>query len=232
MSSIKATARFAGILYLIMAIMMIVGFMYIPSSFLVSGDAAATARNITERALVYRVGILTAVISHILFIFVVLSLYNLFKDVDRKLARLIVVLVCVGVAVELANLINRAAPLVLLSGADFLAVFTKPQLEALAYTFIRLGNTLGQIAISLWGLWLIPFGMLVIKSRFFPRIFGYLLFIAGFAYMLGCVINVVFPEYMSSLSTFLFPLYMGELGIVLWMAVMGARAPMEKGEAA
>ena len=157
-----------------MAILMTVSFMYIPATFTVSGDAAATARNSTEREFIYRLGILGALVSHILFIFVVLTLYNLFRSVDRKLARLMAVLVCVGVAVEITNMLNRAAPLALLSGADFLAVFTEPQLNALAFAFVRLGNTLGQMAIALWGSWLIPFGMLTIKSGFFPKILGVL----------------------------------------------------------
>ena len=223
--SLKAAARIAGILYVVMAMVMIVAFMYVPSMFIVSGDATATARNITDRTFIYRLGLLGALTSHILFILVVLMLYNLFKNVDRKQARLMAALVLVGVAVELANLLNRAAPLVLLSGADFLAPFTKAQLDALAFTFIRFGNTLGQIAIALWGLWLIPFGTLTIKSGFFPKIFGILLYVAGFAYLIGCITNLVFPNYMGALSPFLFPLYMGELGIVLWMAVMGAKAP-------
>jgi hypothetical protein len=218
----------AGILYLVMSIVMIVSFMYIPATFIVSGDAAATARNITEREPIYRLGILGAVVSHILFIFVVLTLYNLFKDIDRKQARLMVVLVCVGVAAELVNLINRAAPLLLLSGADYLSAFTKPQLEALALGFIRLNSTLGQFLLALWGLWLIPFGNLTIKSRFFPKILGILLYATGAAYMTSCVTAIAFPEYMSAVSRVVFPLYFGELGIVFWMAVMGAKVPAKE----
>jgi hypothetical protein len=220
---VKAAARRTGRLYLVMAAVMIFAFMYIPGTFVVSGDAAATAQNITQRATLYRIGILGALLSHILFVFVVLSLYDLFRDVDRRLARLMVALVCVGAAVELANILNRAAPLVLLSGADFLSVFSRAQLEALAYAFLRLNSTLGQLLMSIWGLWLIPFGMLVIKSRWFPRIFGILLFIAGGAYMFGVVARLLIPQSYASISPFIMPLAMGELGIVLWMAVVGAK---------
>ena len=221
--SLKSQARRAGLLYLVMAAVMVFAFMYVPGRFVVSGDAAATAHNIATRGTFYRVGILATVLSHTLFVFVVLALYQLFRNVDRKLSLLIVALVCVGVAAELANILNRAAPLVLLSDAAYLDVFTRPQREALAYTFLRLNNSLGQLLMFVWGLWLIPFGMLVNKSGWFPRFLGVLLFVAGAAYMIGCVARLVFPAFYNAISPFILPLAMGELGIVLWMAVVGAK---------
>ena len=61
-------------------------------------------------------------------------------SVDRKQARLMVMLVAVMVILGLANLLNHIAPLILLSGADFLSVFSKPQLDALALGFLTLGS--------------------------------------------------------------------------------------------
>lgn len=227
-SSIKTTARLAGILYVVMSILMVFGFMYIPATFVVSGDAAATAHNITEATLLYRVGILTAFVSHIFFIVVVLTLYKLFKDVDRKHATFMAVLVCVGVAAEIVRLGFRIAPLILLSDADFLSVFNKPQLEALALGSLRLGDQLGQLFMLIWGLWLFPFGVLTIRSRWFPKFLGILLIVAGFAYVVTWFTANVFPGYMSVVSKVMFPLVFGELGIVFWMAIMGAKLPVRK----
>jgi hypothetical protein len=70
--------------------------------------------------------------------------------------------------------LNDIAALVLLSGADFLSVFAKPQLDAMAYLFLRLHSHGITVASIFWGLWLFPFGMLVIRSGFIPRVFGYL----------------------------------------------------------
>lgn len=47
MNSIKANARQAGVLYLLSAITGVFSLIYIPSVFIVPGDATATARNIT-----------------------------------------------------------------------------------------------------------------------------------------------------------------------------------------
>jgi hypothetical protein len=43
----------------------------------------------------YRIGILTDLAAQTLFIFVVLTLYQLFKDVSRTHPRLMVALVCI-----------------------------------------------------------------------------------------------------------------------------------------
>lgn len=225
MSAIKRTARLAGLLYVVMSIMMVFSYMYLPSTFLVPGDAAATARKITDATIMYRIGILIDLAAQILFVFVVLTLYQLFKDVSRPHARLMAVLVCVGVAVEIVNLANRAAPLVFLSGADYLSAFTKPQLDALVMGFLRLGNSLGQIVLAIWGLWLFPFGILTIRSGFFPRVLGWLLIVAGFAYVVSCVTSIVFPADLPMVSKLMMPLYFGELPIVIWLLVMGAKVP-------
>lgn len=224
--SLRDRARRTGLLYLVMAALMIFAFMYVPRTFIVFGDAAATAQNILAHGTLYRVGILATLLSHILFVFVALSLYHLFRVVDGKLSLLVLTLVCVGVAAELANILNRAAPLVLLSDASYLEVFTRAQREALAYSFLRLNNSLGQLLMSIWGLWLIPFGMLVIKSGWFPRILGILLYLAGGAYMVGCVVRLVFPSVYGVISPFMFPFALGELGIVLWMSAVGAKERM------
>jgi hypothetical protein len=225
MGYIKKTARLAGLLYVVMSMMMVFSYMYLPAKFLVPGDAAATARKITDATLLYRVGILTDLAAQILFIFVVLTLYQLFKDVSRPLARLMAVLVCVGVAAEIVNLANHMAPLLFLSGADYLSVFTKPQLDALAMASLRSGNNLGQLLLAIWGLWLFPFGLLTIKSGFFPRVLGILLMFAGVAYIVSCVTSIVFPASLSVVSKVMMPLYFGELPIVIWLLVMGAKEP-------
>jgi hypothetical protein len=117
------------------------------------------------------------------------------------------------------------APLLFLSGADYLSVFTKPQLDALAMASLRSGNNLGQLLLAIWGLWLFPFGMLTIKSGFFPRVLGILLMVAGFAYVVGCVTSIVFPASLAVVSKVMMPLYFGELPIVIWLLVMGAKEP-------
>jgi hypothetical protein len=155
-----------------------------------------------------------------------LSLYNLLKDVDRKHARLMVMLVAVGVAVGVVNLLNQIAPLILLSGADFLSVFTKPQLDALALGFLRLRNSGSHVAMAFWALWLFPFGILVIKSRFFPTVLGVLLIVGCFAYLAVSFTAIVFPAHLQVVNQVTLPFYaIGELSMIIWLLVKGAKVP-------
>jgi hypothetical protein len=223
MISINATARRAGVVYFVFMIVAIYrGFLF--PAFLVPGDAAATAQNIIAGEPVYRIGILIGFVTLIMFIFLVVILYRLFRDVDKSCAMLMVLLVSIGVAVALANLLNQFAPLVLLSGADYLSVFTKPQLDALALGFLRFHSNGGQIANAFWGLWLFPFGILVIKSKFIPRFLGILLMVAGLGNLTSSVTALVLPEYTHGVSQVMMPLYFGEVPIIFWLLITGAKA--------
>jgi hypothetical protein len=221
---LKVTAHRAGVLYLLFMLVAIYGEFFFPA-FMVPGDAAATAHNITAGETAYRLSILTGFVTLIIFIFLVVSLYKLFKDVDRSHALLMVVLVSVGVAVSLANLLTRFAPLVLLSGSDYLSAFTKPQLDALTLGFLRFHTNGIAVSTAFWGLWLFPFGILVIKSSFFPRVLGILLMAAGFAYLTSSVASIALPEYSRDVSRFMMPLYFGEVPIIFWLLIKGANAP-------
>lgn len=224
MTSIKAKARLAGILYVVMGIPAWFSLMYIPSAFVVRGDATATARNIVSGQSLYRLGILSELVSQTIFLVLVLVLYDLLKDADRKQARLMVMLVGVSVAFEFVNCLNLVAPLILLSSADFLSVFTKPQLDALALVFLKLRNSGLGIVSLIWGLWLLPFGVLVIKSGFFPKGLGILLIVAGFAYVTDSITSIMLPVPIAALSTVTLALGgLGELAIVVWMIVIGAK---------
>jgi len=194
-------------------------------AFMVAGDASATARNITAAEPVYRLSILAGLVTLVTFVFLVVSLYKLLKNVDRSQALLMVLLVAIGVATALANLLSKFAPLVLLSGAENLSALTKPQLDALVLGWLSMHSSAATISTAFWGLWLFPFGALVIKSGYFPRILGILLLVAGFAYLASSVTSIVLPEQRRAISRVLMPLYFGELPIIFWLLIKGAKLP-------
>jgi uncharacterized protein DUF4386 len=218
------TARRAGALYflfLIVGLFDIYGF----SGFLVPGDAAATARNIIAAEGTYRIGILTDFVTLLLFVFLVVSLYNLLKGVDKWHAMLMVLLVSVGVTIGFVNLLNKIAPLILLHGVAYSSVFTKPQLDALALGLLTLNNSGNDMDSVFWGLWLFPFGILVIKSGFFPRVLGILLLVAGFGNLASGMTSIVSPSYSHVVSQATMPLLFGEFPIIFWLLIKGANVP-------
>jgi hypothetical protein len=222
-ADIKRTARQAGLLYLGLSILAIIGYFYLRPRFVISGDAAATARNILANESLYRVGILIDVTAQLLFILVVVALYRLFRDVDRTQARIMVALVATGIAAQFASFVFNTAPLVFLSGADYVSAFTRPQLETLAYASLSLASKEGQLLTSIWGLWLFPFAVLTMKSGFLPKFLGVLLILSGAAYVVGFVIGLVAPALVGTVYKIALPLYFGEFIVVLWLAFMGAK---------
>ncbi len=222
-TEIRRTARRAGLLYLAAAIFGMVGILYLRPRFFITGDPAATARNILTSEQLYRVGILIEVAGGILFILAVLALYRLFEDVDRNQSRLMVALIGTSIAAQFAGVALNAAPLMLLRGEDYLAAFNRPQLEALAYASLSLNGKLGEVVMSLWGVWLFPFAIVTIKSGFLPKFLGVLLILSGVAYVVACVTTILFPERLEALNNVFFPLYFGELIVILWLAFIGAK---------
>jgi hypothetical protein len=218
MNSIKKTARIAGLLYLLMAPFAIFGIMYVPSKLIVPGDAATTANNIMASESLFRLGIVSALITQIIGILVVLVLYKLLKPVNKTYAVLMVVFLLVSVPIAMLNELNQLAVLLLLGGADYLTAFTAGQLQALVPLFLDLHGHGLSIATIFWGLWLFPMGYLVFKSGYLPRILGVLLIIACFGYLVDFVTFFLFPNFDVGISSFT---GWGEVLFPLWLLIKG-----------
>lgn len=223
MGSLKSDGHRAGWLYFGFALLAVVNNFFVSAGFFVPGDPAATARNITARELGFRVGITLSFAELIFFVVVVVALFGLFAAVDRKLAILMVSFVNLGVAVSLSNLVLKTAPLYYLGGADYLSAFSGPQLEALSQVFMNLRGSGSNIAIGFWGLWLVPLGLLVIRSGFVPKWVGWLVLAAGLAYCTNSIVALVAPDVRAAVSRVLMPLQFGELAIIFWLMIRGAR---------
>jgi hypothetical protein len=214
----KKTARIAGLLYLIIAVLGIFSMLYGPESHSVPGDAAATASNISAAESTYRLAFMGDLIGQVLFIFLVLLLYKLLKPVNNNLAVLMVVLVLVGIPIAMLNDLNQIAALLLSSGAESLPGFGADLLPAHVMLFLDLYEHGLRIAYIFWGLWLLPLGYLVFKSGFLPRILGILLIIAGFGYLIEVVVYFLFPNFDLTIRMFTF---WGEVILALWLLIKG-----------
>jgi hypothetical protein len=215
-------ARVAGFLYVIVNLPAPFVLIYLPSRLIARGDAAATANNIMASESLFRLGIVgilfnsIANIVSIIFFFLVLALYQLLKVVNKNMASLMVIFMLVAVPIGMLNELNNLAVLLLLSGADYLKVFTTEQLQALVYLFLRLHSQGLNIAQIFWGLWLFPMGYLVFKSGFLPRILGVLLMIGCFGYVIQS-----FAAFLGYNVSIIFFTSWGELLFLLWLLIKG-----------
>ncbi|MBA2078557.1 DUF4386 domain-containing protein [Rhodanobacter sp. PCA2] len=232
MSPRDRTARLSGLLYLLVVLLAPYRLIYVPSALFVSRDAGATVGNIAAHETLFRMGLATDLACGTLMAFVALALYRLLVDVDRRHA---VAMLLLGGALVPAlyffNVVNDAAVLLLVHGGDALAAFEPAQRTALAMLFLRLhGQTVGAAEL-LWGLWLFPLALLVLRSGFLPRLFGYGLILNGLAYVVQSLAWAVLPDWQDTLSGVLAPLQFVEVLFMLWLLVLGARRGFRRNQA-
>ncbi len=216
-------ARVAGAIYLLGVITGPFSLMYVPNTMIVTGNAAATAANILAHETIFRLGILGDLLTGVLALAITFALYRLFMGVNQSLAAVMVILGgLVPAGIFFGNSLNWIAALMLAHGTD-LAAFTNAQQDALAMLFMHLhskGNVVNSI---FWGLWLFPFGMLVMRSGFLPRVLGMWLIGGGFGYLAISFAGLFAPQYNETVFMISQPLLLSELAITFWLLVIGAK---------
>ena len=205
------------VLYPIWAIVGLFGIMYVPAALIVLGDATTTANNIVTNEFLFRLSIVSNLITMLFQILIVLILYKLFKSVDRDQSLLMSTLALIGVPIAMFNIINQVAALLLLNDPDQMMFFLNLNTEGV------------MIASVFWGLWLFPLGYLIHKSGYFPKVLGIFVIISGFGYLIGSFINFLLPNQETILQVLEF-LTIGEVLFMLWVLLKGAKFSKEKSQ--
>lgn len=216
-STINRTARLAGALYLLMAPFAAFSLSVRFSAF-VHADAEQTVANIAAAESQVLFAIVTWLVAQTLSIFLVLALYKVLRPVDKSRALLMVVLALIGVPIIVLNELNQFAVLFLMSGADYLQSLDPAQLQAQVMFFLHMHEHGIQIGHIFWGLWLLPFGYLVLRSGFLPSVLGVLLIVAGIGYLIDLAIYLALPELNLTVTQYTF---VGELLLPLWLLAKG-----------
>ena len=217
------TARIAGALYLLSAVAAGLPLIYVSSKLIAPDDAAKTASNILASEASFRACMVSELIGAIMFIFVVRALYQLLSEVSKTQASLMVILVLISVPITILNVLNQVAALRLLHGSSFLGVVNSAQRDVLALLFLNLHGDGVSLANIFWGLWLFPFGALVMKSGFIPRILGVLLILNGVALVLVSLTALTLPAHLDTVSRYAVIPELGELWMMGWLLIKGVR---------
>jgi hypothetical protein len=222
-SSLKNTARLAGVLYFIWVISGIYGVLYIPSQTIVLGDAGVTANKILSNEFLFRTGIINDILNNTVWVFMVLLLYQMFKQVNERQAKLLVALVIVQIpAFFFIEAFNIASLMIFKN--EILKTFEIGQRQDFAMLFLKI-NVYGKMVLeTFWGLWLLPFGHLVYKSKFIPRILGVFLILDGIALIIHSFTSLLLPNYQTIVGQFTSPFWiLGEISIMLWLLIKGVK---------
>ena len=227
-TSPRFKARIAGVFQLLEAVTAAFGQVIVLDRLVVSGNAAATAANILAHEPLFWLGFASSLIGVVFHIAWALLFYELLKPVNRSVSLLAAFVILVGCAVQALTSLFYLAPLLILQGGSSLSAFTPEQLQALALVFLRLrAAAYHNIGLVFFGLYCLLVGILILRSRFLPRILGVLMALAGLSYM-----PFLSAPLVRSLQPYIliFP-GVGQISLTLWLLVMGVNVQRWKDKA-
>jgi hypothetical protein len=224
--SAHQTARLAGVLYLMVVLTGIFSLAYVPGQLIDWKDGVKTTQNIQSRETLFRLSILSSLLCYTSFLLLPLALYRLLHYVHRTAAQLMVAFSVVSVPISIINLQHKW---------DIISIIKdnpKPG-ENLAEQVMQLLHAYnnGVLLVTLfWGLWLLPFGYLVYRSGFLPKILGILLMTGCFGYLINLIGHTLSPHYGQwVISSFIsLPASIGEIGTCFWLLIAGVKYKSKK----
>lgn len=187
----------------------------------VSGDAAATARSLADHAQLYRIGLLTDLLTVVAAVAEGVIVYRLFKPLNATLALTSLLIALVSNAGETVSGLIHLLPLVILHGAHAAQALSPGQLEELAQLAMRTHNAFLNITLGVFSFALFIDGYLVFVSTFVPRVIGVLLMAASACYLINSVANLADLSLGPLDGLILVPAFLGELSFCLWLLVRG-----------
>lgn len=220
-AELRRYARAAGVAMLFSIIFGALGEAYIPGRIIVRGDAAATAANILAHPVLFRLGFATYLVEGICDIALSVIFYILLRPVNRNLA-LISAFFGIASMVTFASAESSyyAASLVLRDTAG-MGAFTADQRNALALLALRISATIAGLFLALYGIATMIRGYLIMRSGYFPAIFGVLFIIGGAGFFLRTAAFLLAPSY--SKDYLLFPMALAGIPFMFWLLIRGDR---------
>ena len=220
MNAIDKTARIAGFLYLLYIVTSVIANRFGRFVFV---EAPVTVNNILIHESQFRVGFVLSLFSVVFLLLAAWALYVLLKPANENVALLFLVLNLAGFAMWCFGLLSLSGSLLLVSGADYLKVFQPDQLQAQAVFFVNLYKNGSIIAQVPYGIWLLPLGYLVIKSRFLPKLLGILLVADCFGLLVYVFQRFLLPDYEVISYPCLAISFIAEVSLALWLLIKGAK---------
>jgi hypothetical protein len=196
-----------------------IGESYIPGRIIVSGNAAATALNITTHPLLFRLGFATYLVEAVCDVALALLFYRLLKPVGKNLALFSAFLGLISTALYAVAEAFYFAPTAILSGAEYLKTFSPEQLNTMALLSLGLFGRIAGIFLAFYGLASMIRGLLIFRSGYLPSVLGLLMLIAGAGFVADTLALVLAPSYAS--GYLLMPLGIAGPALMLWLMVKG-----------
>ena len=224
MSSPTRLARIAGVSYLLLAVFGGLPWLYLNSTIVKSGDAAATADNIAAHASVLRLALVSDLASMACYVLTAMALYALLNHVSRGIAAAIVVFAATGAAIMGASALAQIGAMSIATDSAYATAWGPNGSDALVLLLLDLRVNGALVAGVFFGLWLLPMGYLAYQSGYFPRSLGVLLMVGCFGYLVDLVVKLLFPGVGDTVSPFvLLPSVVAEFWMIGYLLFKGVR---------
>lgn len=225
MSPTNKTARLVGLLWLLTAATAGFSLVYVRPRVLVAGDAAATVNNIMALESLFRAAIASNTLSQIFMIFFGLAVFRLFRGVNQTLSALFFSSILVSAAIGIVNSLNNLGALIVVTNPVYMKAFQPEQIQALAMVFLRMNNFGIGLQELFTALYMISFGLLIIKSGYLPRVLAILMMIGACAFPINTFTKILIPYFHPTLLTQLTMLLnaLGAPGTMLWLLIKGVK---------
>jgi len=218
-TSVQTYARVVGVLFLLSVVAGGFGEAYVPSTLIVSRDAAATAKNIHDSNFLFRLGFAAYLVEGVCDVALSLFFYVLLRPVRKDLALLAAFFGLVATTLfAVAELFYFAASFIL-GGAAYLKSFSPDQLNTLALLSLKFYGYGAGIFMVFYGIASILRGYLIFRSGYLPRFLGAVLVLAGFGFIAKNLTLVLAPAYSSNIL--LLPTILAAVSLTVWFLVKG-----------
>lgn len=212
------TARLAGLAYLAVIALGLFGEAGVRAALLVPGDAAATASRLLAHPSLWRVGIATDLLMHLLDVPLIVYFYLLLRPAGRGLALLATAFNLVQTCVLALNKLTLVAALSLTQASASAAAPAAAGLQTLALLAADLHGHGFAIGLLFFGMACLVRAQLVWRSGVVPRPLGVGLLLAGGGYLANSLALLVWPPLAAALfPAVLVPALVAELALSAWL---------------
>ncbi|WP_433366709.1 DUF4386 domain-containing protein [Actinoplanes sp. CA-142083] len=218
MHALTRTARTTGLFYLGMAITAVLGFLVIRPRLFAADDPGATLANLVTHSSLARVGVALELAMVVAQTLTAAWFYRLFRTVDSVAA--------LGIAAfGLVNAVVGLVSAAMLGTAVQVSADPFGDAAATVQTLYLISLNMWIVGALFFGLWLIPMGWCVLRSRWMPRALGWILVVGGVGYVLSPFVFYLAGDAQALFDAMAYPASVGEFWMVGYLLIRGVRRP-------
>lgn len=222
-----------GFVYLITIVCGLFAEVYARGGVYVAGDPAASLARLRASEALFRLGIGADLVMLGCYIVVTIVLYRLFRRRDALLSSIASGFSFVGIAVLASGIIYLLAALLLAGQNGGGAAISATGVAESIDLALRLHGRAYGLCLVFFGVYCCLIGAMIVRSRLVPALVGWLMVLAGIAFLVNNCAAIVAPEFGQRIP----PLTMltslvGEGALGVWLAIFGVRSQAKSDHAA